>query len=112
MVCYNEKAKQQSKGSMMTKTDILDFLKTHKLELKQKYSVVKIGLFGSYAKDEADENSDIDIFVEFSDKKYKNIARTWNYLEKHLGKKIDLFYKHKNMRKSLQNNIEKEIIYG
>ncbi len=96
----------------MTKNEILEFLKSHKDELKEKYSVIKIGLFGSYEKDEALDKSDIDIFVEFSDKKFRNIAGTWNYLEEHLGKKIDLLHKHKNMRKSLQEIIEQEVIYG
>jgi predicted nucleotidyltransferase len=96
----------------MTKKDILHFLNLHKEKLQERYSVVKIGLFGSYAKDSATKESDIDIYVEFGDKKYRNIAGTWNYLEEHLGVKIDLFYKHKNMRKTLQENIEKEVIYG
>lgn len=48
----------------MTKEDILDFLKTHKQELQSKYNVEQIGLFGSYARDEATPTSDIDIFVK------------------------------------------------
>ncbi len=96
----------------MTKAYILDFLKTHQSELKERYSLVQIGLFGSYAKDAANEESDIDLYAEFENKKFKNIAGLWNYLEEQLGKKIDLFYVHKNMRSSLKESIEREVIYG
>jgi len=96
----------------MTKTTILNFLKTHENELREKYSIVKLGLFGSYATGEATDESDIDLYAEFEDKKFKNIAGAWNYLEKKFGKKIDLFYSHKNMRPSLKESIENEVIYG
>lgn len=47
----------------MTKKHILDYLSIHKPEFQKKYGVEEIGLFGSYARDEAKEDSDIDIFV-------------------------------------------------
>ena len=96
----------------MTKQDILYFFKIHQEEMREKYSVVKIGIFGSYAKDNAGENSDIDVYAEFENKKFRNIAGVWNFLEEQLGKKIDLFYVHKNMRSSLKKQIESEVIYG
>ncbi len=96
----------------MTKTFILEFLKSHQNELRERYSLVKIGLFGSYAKGSANDESDIDLYAEFEEKKFKNIAGAWNYLEEQFGKKIDLFYAHKNMRPSLKESIEREVIYG
>ena len=36
---------------------------------KNKYSISELGLFGSYAKDNADDNSDIDILVKLEFKK-------------------------------------------
>ena len=56
----------------MTKTTILEFLQSNKQKLAQDYGVTKIGLFGSYARDEAKEDSDIDIAVEMESNK-KNI---------------------------------------
>ena len=96
----------------MTKYDILNFLKTHQDELKEKYTLVRIGLFGSYAKNKADKESDIDLYAEFEEKKFRNIAGAWNYLEEAFGKKVDLFYPHKDMRPSLKKSIEDEVIYG
>ena len=97
---------------MMTKAYILEFLHTHRDELREQYGLVKVGLFGSYANGNANEASDIDLYAEFENKKFKNIASAWNYLEEQLGKKIDLFYVHKNMRESLRTSIESEVIYG
>jgi len=95
----------------MTKTDIFNFLNTNKNELRDNFSLIHIGLFGSYAKDTATNESDIDLYAEFEIKKFKNIAGAWNFIENGLGAKIDLFYPHKNMRQALKKNIEKEVIY-
>ena len=96
----------------MTKSEIIEFLQANKKELYDKYGLVKIGLFGSYAQGCFTDESDIDLYAEFEEKKFRHIAGAWNYLEKNLDKKVDLFYPHKKMRKSLRDSIEKEIIYG
>lgn len=48
----------------MTKTDILTYLESKKEELYKAYGITTIGLYGSYARDEATSKSDIDIFYE------------------------------------------------
>jgi predicted nucleotidyltransferase len=48
----------------MTKNIILNYLKNKKEELHKKYGIVSLGLYGSYARDEATDKSDIDIFYE------------------------------------------------
>ncbi len=93
----------------MTKEYILEFLKQHKEELREKYQVEKIGLFGSYARDEAREDSDIDILVDmpssfdkFFDLKYM--------LEESFGKAVDLG-KEKQLRLLVKEYVDKEVIY-
>ena len=93
----------------MTKKYILEFLKEHKEELRKNFQVEKIGLFGSYARDNASEDSDIDILVEmpssfdkFFDLKY--------FLEDAFGKNVDLG-KIKNLRLLIKKYVDKEIIY-
>ncbi|MFA5928474.1 MAG: nucleotidyltransferase family protein [Candidatus Margulisiibacteriota bacterium] len=51
---------------LLNKEDIFSFILQHKDELAKKYHVQKIGVFGSFARDEQKENSDIDLIVEFS----------------------------------------------
>ena len=52
---------------MLTSKTILSYLAANKDFLKQQFNVIKIGIFGSYARNEADEDSDIDILVEFDE---------------------------------------------
>lgn len=65
---------------------ILRTLKEHKKELAEKYSVKEIGIFGSFARCEMNEKSDMDILVEFTDTpsllKFVNLE---NYLSDLLG---------------------------
>lgn len=48
----------------MTKTRLLSYLKSIKEELYKKYGITSLGLYGSYARGEATETSDVDIFYE------------------------------------------------
>ena len=48
----------------VSKNTILDYLKKIKEELHNKYGIKTLGLYGSYARDEANSKSDIDIFYE------------------------------------------------
>ena len=48
----------------MTKEYIINYLSEHKDEFAQKFGITKLGLFGSYAKGNATNNSDIDILIE------------------------------------------------
>jgi len=48
----------------MTKTRLLSYLKSIKEELHKKYGIISLGLYGSYARGEATDTSDVDIFYE------------------------------------------------
>ena len=52
---------------MKTKDQILTFLAQNKKLFRDKYHIVRIGLFGSYARGEQNTNSDIDLLVEFEE---------------------------------------------
>jgi hypothetical protein len=96
----------------MTKNEILQTLSEHKEKLQKEYEVDKIGLFGSYAKGLQTEQSDIDIYVEFKNKTFRNITGLWVYLEELYHKKVDLLHKHKNAKGAIFEAIQKEVIYG
>jgi hypothetical protein len=96
----------------MNKIEILNKLSEEKNYMIKNFEIDKIGLFGSYARDEATNDSDIDIYVEFKNKTFDNIAGLWNYLEELYHKKIDLIHFHKRANKVIINNIQKEVIYG
>ncbi|MGB9596679.1 MAG: nucleotidyltransferase family protein [Candidatus Poribacteria bacterium] len=50
---------------MQNESLILSFLKENKETFEREFHITKIGLFGSYARGEATEESDIDLLVEF-----------------------------------------------
>ena len=72
--------------------EIKTIIKNHKDELREKYGVRRIGIFGSIVRGEAREDSDVDILVEFEAGKatFDNFLGLVEYLERLLGKKIDL----------------------
>jgi len=94
----------------MTKESILEFLKTHKKELQNNFALTKIGLFGSYAKDLANENSDIDIVIQTEKKDFFLREDLKEYLESNLNKNVDIGYLD-SIRTFYKNKIEKDIIY-
>ena len=96
----------------MKKEDILSFLRQNKNFLQNRFSVEKIGLFGSYAKDLYNESSDIDFYVVLKRKNLDNMTSLWIYLEKKLKKKVDIVYHHPRLREGLKKQIEKEVSYG
>lgn len=95
----------------MTKEEILDILKKKDF-IQSEFSVEKIGLFGSYAKNIATQKSDIDFYVEFRNKTFDNIAGLWVYPDSLYDKKIDIVHKHKHNSPTLLKRIKKDIIYG
>jgi predicted nucleotidyltransferase len=75
----------------LNKEMILSFLAEHARELHD-YGVNQNGLFGSYASNKANEDSDIDLLVDISkDKKtFRNFMQLSYFLEELLGKKVEL----------------------
>ena len=94
----------------LDKTNILNYLKEHYSEFKNKYNVEQIGLFGSYARDEATENSDIDIFVKMKPSLFDMVAIK-EQIENDLDKKVDIIREHKNIKPIFLKMIQKDLIY-
>jgi len=96
----------------MTKEDILAYLQVHKEELAQKYGLLSIGLFGSFATDTQTQNSDIDLAIEIAKEK-KNLSSFFGLkreLESAFGKKVDLGIE-SSLKPIVKEYIKKEIIY-
>jgi len=77
---------------MTSKNTILSLMRTHKPQLAS-FGVNRIGLFGSYVRNEQKPQSDIDILVDFEPEKetFDNLMNLYNYLEKLFdNKKIEV----------------------
>ena len=95
----------------MRKSDVLNYLKAHYREFHNKYSVDKIGLFGSYARDEATQASDIDIYVKMKPSMFNMIAIK-EQIEEDLHTKVDIIREHKGIKPFFLEMIHKDLIYA
>jgi len=95
---------------MKTTKEIEERIKDFKPFLTEKFKVKEIGIFGSYVRGEASEESDVDILVEF----YEPIG--WEFfdlketLEEILGKKVDIVTM-KALKPQLRNKFLNEVVY-
>jgi len=94
----------------MTKETILNYLATHKQAFQKEYEVEKIGLFGSYARDEANVDSDIDIFVRMKPDFFK-IVGLQQQIEEYFSIKVDIVRLRDKMNMALKRRILKDGIY-
>ena len=98
---------------MKTIESIKKILEEHKEELKKRYGVKEIGIFGSYLRGENKKDSDIDILVEFKEKakiSLLDFIEIENYLSELLGVKVDLVEK-SALKPRIGKHILQEVIY-
>jgi predicted nucleotidyltransferase len=62
---------------MKSRDQILAFLRQNKKLFRDRYHIIRLGLFGSYARGDQNVNSDIDLLVEFEDN--TQVATTKNF---------------------------------
>lgn len=92
--------------------DIEAILRKHKEELRERFGVRSIAIFGSYARGEETELSDVDILVEFERPVGWEIVDLRDYLEELLGLPVDLITKNAAMsRKGLWEHIREDLVY-
>ncbi|MGL4947613.1 MAG: nucleotidyltransferase family protein [Cetobacterium sp.] len=93
---------------MLTKIEVLNLLKKNKAQIEA-LGATKIGLFGSYAKDLATDDSDVDILIELNPNGdlYGNYCDIKYFLEDLLLKKIDLLTT-SHFRKNYKTEIAKK----
>ena len=99
-------------SSMKTFEQIKSTLAEHKEELRQKYKIKEIGIFGSYVRGEQKKQSDIDILVEFeetADLSLLDFIGIENYLSDVLGIKVDLVEKH-TLKPRIGKHVLEEVV--
>lgn len=95
----------------MNQAEVIRKLQTFKDKHSAEYDLIKIGLFGSYARNEASEDSDIDIAVEILKPDLFILGSIKTDLEKLFGKSVDIVRLRDKMNQFLKKRIEKEVIY-
>jgi predicted nucleotidyltransferase len=95
----------------MDRNIIIKKLKQFKKESQQKYQIKSLGIFGSVARGEINEKSDIDIVIEISEPDLFLIVEIKEDLEKQLNQHVDIIRKRERMNPFLKKRIEKDAIY-
>ena len=95
----------------MTREEIIVALKLDKPYLFEKFGVEEIALFGSYARNEQKEDSDIDVLVKLREPKLKPLIGVLEFLENKFHKKIDITTKHNYLSQRFWNVVNDDIIY-
>ncbi len=97
---------------MRTLKEIKDILTSHEEEIRKKYGVVILGIFGSYARGKQNALSDIDILVELEKPIGLKFFELWDELENLLGIKVDLLtIKAVKQKPLLWKSIKEDVVY-
>ena len=90
--------------------EVLETLRAHKAVLAERFGVTSISLFGSVARDQANDDSDLDLLVQFdglaTSRGYFGVQF---YIEDLLGRRVDLVT-HKALRAEIRPYVEREAI--
>ena len=93
------------------KEQILSILKVYYLCNKSEIGIERIGLFGSFARNEAGPNSDIDIIVTLTKPDLFLYSTITRQLETVFGRHVDLISSKSHLPESFRNRLEKEVVY-
>ena len=101
----------QSDRHMTKQKEVMARLRSLKGELATRYDVREIGIFGSVARGENDQDSDLDLFVEFgSHADLITFIGLWQFLEDTFGTKIDLLSKG-GLRSDLRDAVYQDLVF-
>ncbi|MCF6246256.1 MAG: nucleotidyltransferase domain-containing protein [Desulfobacula sp.] len=98
----------------MDRSTILNFIKTNSSYLHSKYNISKIGLIGSFARNEQNDGSDIDFLIEFKSGTQDIFNLKLNlkeYLKTNLNRDIDIC-REKYLKPYAKDYILNEVIYA
>lgn len=96
---------------MKNQKEILEVLRKDKVFMQKNFGVESLALFGSYARNEQSEESDIDFLVTLKEPKYTLLMGLLIYLEKKLQHKVDLTRKGPHISDTFLSFISKDLIY-
>ena len=96
---------------MLTRENILQILRDNKERFAEQYGVTKIGLFGSFARDEATEESDVDVCVEIAEPTYSGMCRLREEIMEKSFREVDLVRIRRGMNTILKKFIDRDAVY-
>lgn len=96
----------------MNLDEIIKIISFHRREIEETYGVRIVGIFGSFARGEDKETSDINILIDLKEPIGLKFFELADYLEKLLGRKVDIYtIKALKQKPLLWESVERDIIY-
>ena len=92
----------------MGKDECIKLLKKYMTILKEKYGITSLSLFGSTARGEQTEQSDIDLFVDTQTPNPFLLQDAKEFLEKEMGTSVDIIRNHEYLNQRLRKRILKD----
>jgi hypothetical protein len=94
----------------MNRNDILNRLRERRREISDRFAVDHIGLFGSAARDELRDDSDVDVLVSFRGRAtFDGYMGLKSYLEDLIGRKVDLVTE-SGLKPRAKSRVERDLI--
>ena len=94
----------------MDRDEVLSVLRAHKATLAQRFGVAELAVFGSFARDRATDDSDLDVLVRFDGPiHWERYFGAQFYLEDLLGRPVDLVTE-KDLRPEVWRYVEREVV--
>ena len=95
---------------MKTLAEIRSVLEGQKQVLFEKYPIKSLAIFGSFARRQNNEQSDLDLMVEFKGRIGIEFVELAEEIEKIVGLKVDLVSR-KGIKERYYKSIENDLIY-
>ncbi|MBR6017508.1 MAG: nucleotidyltransferase family protein [Paludibacteraceae bacterium] len=87
--------------------EYIETLKQHAPILRERFGMTSMTLFGSVARGEQTDDSDVDVLVEMPPKYYEACAAN-DYLEEITGCRVDMIRRHKNLTPFFVKQVERD----
>ena len=95
----------------MNTSEVIAILRQFKAGFSEKFGIKTLGLFGSFARKQQQESSDVDVVVTLKDPDFFTLVAIRDELEKLLGHKVDVVNSRETLRDPFKANILKDAIF-
>ena len=105
--CKGKSLKNARIVKMKTREEYITLITSHAEELQNTFGITSLRLFGSVARNQHHDGSDVDIYVEMPPKFFL-VVRLKAYLEALLGCPVDIIRKHQHLNPFLLKEVERD----
>jgi predicted nucleotidyltransferase len=98
-------------GDDMNREIVLQILRTYKEEVGDRYDITALGVFGSVARGQATEESDVDVVIKTNTPNLLILSRIRQELEERIVQHVDVVHYREQMNPFLKKRIDRDALY-